>query len=631
LNKLQVVLAGNPNCGKSSLFNALTGLKQKTSNVPGTTVEIRKGVFPLEDGREVHITDLPGSYSFHPGSDDEKVAADYLSNSSTDDLVIFIADASQLKRNLLFFSQIADAGRFMILAVNMIDVAETRGIETDITRLENELGIPVVAINARIGTGVEAIRKKIGENLFKVHYKFLQHSPGNKEDETVDRFTAIQVLMDKVQRRKPPLRILTVKIDGIVLHRYWGILIFLLVMFLVFQSVFFLAKWPMDLIEMLFSGLSQWAGSALPPNFLTGLIIGGLIPGLSGVLVFLPQIAILFFFITLLEDSGYMARITYLMDWPMRKFGLSGKSVLPLMSGAACAIPAILSARSIENKKEKLLTILVTPLMSCSARLPVYTILAALVVPDNASWGFFNLKGLLLMGMYLLGFVTSLLAALVISFFIKQRSKSTFVIELPVYRTPHLANLWHVCFNKSKSFVTGAGKIILIVSVVLWFLASHGYGNKWDKLNNTVVTDTAQHNAEILKASFAGEIGKFIEPAIEPLGFNWKIGIALVTSFAAREVFVGTMATIYGLENKDDYRSIKDKMASDTNPITGKPVYSVAVAFSLMIFYAFAMQCISTLAVVYKETGSIKLPLLQLTFMTALAWLSSWLVYVVLS
>jgi ferrous iron transport protein B len=404
-----------------------------------------------------------------------------------------------------------------------------------------------------------------------------------------------------------------------------------MVMLLIFQSVFFLAEFPMTWIENAFSWMSESLSTRVPDSFLKDLLLNGIMPGLAGVLVFLPQIIILFFFLTILEDSGYMARITYMMDYPLRKFGLSGRSVLPLISGAACAIPAILSARSIDNRKDRLITILVTPFISCSARLPVYTLLAGLLAPEDAGYLIFNIRGLLMLGMYLLGFATSLMAALVISKFIKQIGQGLFLLELPVYHKPNLKNVWSVCYSKSRSFVMEAGKIILLVSVALWFLATHGNGSQWQKAKSAYEQSTelnkAEKSSEMLKASFAGNLGKFIEPAIAPLGYDWKIGIALITSFAAREVFVGTISTIYGLSDESDYRSIREKMATDRNPTTGLPVYSMAVALSLMIFYAFAMQCVSTMAVVYKETKSLKWTLLQLAGMTALAYISAFGVY----
>ncbi len=636
----EIVLAGNPNCGKSSLFNLLTGLKQKTSNVPGTTVEVKKAQYKTSDGRSIDIIDLPGAYSINPFSEDEKEAIDYLSlklQLNSNALVVYVADASNLKRNLLFFSQIASFGCPMLLVLTMNDVAEKKGISIDIDRLQLELGVPIIALNPKIGDKAKLtlLKKNIEGEGFSCHYPFPIEFEDNKNENAIRRFEAIEDLIKKVQTKITTSARLTEKLDSILLHPLWGMVFFIFTLLVIFQSVFYLAEYPMTLIEEMFSWFTIKAETMLPQGFFADIVSDGILPGLAGVMVFLPQIIILFFLLTCLEDSGYMARITFLMDWPMRKFGLSGKSVLPLISGAACAIPAILSARSIENRKERLITILVTPFISCSARLPVYVLLAGLIVPDNAGWFFFNVRGLLLLAMYLLGFVTSLLVAALISYFLKKQEKGIFLMELPVYHTPNLKNVWQVCYSKSKSFVNEAGKIILIVSISLWFLASHGYGRKWEaaqvKYAQSDSTNRADANAEILKTSYAGELGHFIEPVIRPLGYDWKIGIALITSFAAREVFVGTLSTIYGLQDESDFRGIRAKMASEKDPKTGKPIYSVAVALSLMLFYAFAMQCISTVAVVYKETKSIKWPIIQFVFMTVLAYLVAMLAFVVLS
>lgn len=632
LKERALILAGNPNCGKSSLFNLLTGMKQKTSNVPGTTVEVHMGVLK-HDNVVYEISDLPGTYSLNPVAPDEEEAVKYLKDKisrSKESKIVYVADASNLRRNLLLFSQIASTGAPIILVLTMNDVAAKKGIETNIERLQNELGIPVIQVNPVKGDGLDTLLQSIKNDEFSCHYSWSENN-SNQAEETISRYQSIDKLIQKVQHVAAISKLRTAAIDRFVLHKVWSIPIFLLVMLLIFQSVFFLAEFPMTWIENGFLWVSESLQNVVPSGFAKDLLLDGIIPGLSGVVVFLPQIIILFFFLTILEDSGYMARITYMMDYPLRKFGLSGRSVLPLISGAACAIPAILSARSIDNRKDRLITILVTPFISCSARLPVYTLLAGLLAPEDAGWFIFNMRGLMLMGMYLLGFATSLMAALVISRFIKQMEKGLFLLELPVYHRPNLKNVWSVCYLKSRSFVTEAGKIIMLVSVILWFLATHGYGEKWQNAKlayeQTVESQKAESSSALLKASFAGNLGKFIEPAIAPLGYDWKIGIALITSFAAREVFVGTISTIYGLGDDSDYRGIREKMATDKHPESGLPVYSMAVALSLMIFYAFAMQCVSTMAVVYKETGSLKWTLIQLTGMTALAYLSAFGVY----
>lgn len=634
----EIILAGNPNCGKSSLFNLLTGLNQKTSNLPGTTVEVRKAKYKKSNGESIDIIDLPGAYSINPFSEDEKEAIDFLTlklQQNSKSLVVYVADASNLKRNLLFFSQIASFGCPMLLVLTMNDVADKKGITIDTERLGLELGVPILTMNPKVDKKdkVAKLKELMEGNGFSCHYPFPNEAIVDKNKNAIKRFEAIEALLNKVQTKIPTSARLTEKLDKVLLHPLWGMLFFVFILLVIFQAVFYLAEFPMTLIESLFYWLTVKANTLLPQGFFADIVSDGILPGLAGVMVFLPQIVILFFLLTCLEDSGYMARITYLMDWPMRKFGLSGKSVLPLISGTACAIPAILSARSIENRKERLITILVTPFISCSARLPVYVLLAGLIVPDKAGFYLFNIRGLLLLAMYLIGFITSLLVAALISYFLKKQEKGIFLMELPVYHTPNLKNVWNVCISKSKSFVNEAGKIILIVSIGLWFLASHGYGTKWEDAEiNYALSDSsnkADANAAKLQASYAGELGKFIEPAIKPLGYDWKIGIALITSFAAREVFVGTLSTIYGLQDESDYRGIRQKMASEKDPITGKPIYSMAVALSLMLFYAFAMQCISTVAVVYKETKSVKWPIIQMVFMTVLAYLAAMLAYAV--
>jgi ferrous iron transport protein B len=433
--------------------------------------------------------------------------------------------------------------------------------------------------------------------------------------------------------------LITEKIDNLLLHRFWGYVIMLLVLFLIFQSIFWLAQYPMNGIEALFSSLSGWLGNILPDNWFSDLLINGIIAGISGIAVFIPQIMILFGLITILEDTGYMARISFLTDRLMRQVGLNGKSVMPLISGVACAVPAIMSARSIENRKERLITILVTPLMSCSARLPVYTILIALVIPDKKVGGFFSLQGLVMMGLYLLGFVMAMTIAALMKFFVRIKEKSYFIMELPVYRAPRWKNVGVTMVEKAKIFVTDAGKIIMIISLILWFLATHGPGNHIQQAENqysSLIEQHPQQEAQLqvdlqtakLENSYAGYLGKVIEPVIHPLGFDWKIGIALITSFAAREVFVGTMATLYSVgENPDDNTAtLREKMAAARRE-DGSRVYDLPTGLSLMIFYAFAMQCMSTLAIVKRETKSWLLPLFQLFYMTGLAYLCSFVVY----
>ena len=612
----KIVLVGNPNCGKSSLFNNLTKLKQKITNVPGTTIENKVGT--VSKGKQkIELIDTPGTYSFNPKSLDEKEAIRIFFEDPPPNTILYIADASNLKRNLFYFSQLAQHGIPMILALNMIDIADFKGFEIDVERLEKELGIRVFKINARTGEGVNTLKKALFEDQFVPHYPF-----GSENDHTHEsHYDSIGKLLNKTTKIKTKRELITSKIDAFATHPILGYLIFLLVLLFIFQSVFTLASYPMDWIENGFGMLSEYLANVLPDGWVKKLIIHGLVAGIAGVVVFVPQIAILFFFMSLLEDTGYMARVSFIMDKMLRGLGLSGKSVVPLLSGAACAIPAIMSTRNIENWKDRLITIMVTPLMSCSARLPVYTLLISMAIPNTPVIGFISLQALVMLSMYVLGTVAALVAAVIFKWFIKYNIPSYFIMELPVYHSPRWGNIWVNCWQKSRSFVTEAGKIILIISVVLWFLAS--YGPKTDQ-------SLSIQESPSLMQSYAGHFGKAIEPSIAPIGFDWKIGIAIITSFAAREVFVGTMSTIYSVGDEEDFDQLREKMKKDRNQ-NGEPVYSLAVILSLMVFYAFAMQCMSTLAVVYKETRSWKWPTIQFVYMTVLAYFGSWVIFSVFS
>ncbi len=608
----KIVLVGNPNCGKSSLFNNLTKLKQKITNVPGTTIENKVGTV-TQGKRKIELIDTPGTYSFNPKSLDEKEAIRVFFEDPPPDTILYIADASNLKRNLFYFSQLAQHRTPMILALNMIDIADFKGFEIDVERLEKELGIRVFKINARTGEGVNSLKKALFQDQFVPHYTF-----GSENDHTHEsHYDSIAKLLNKTTKIKTKRELITGKIDAFATHHVLGYLIFLLVLLFIFQSVFTLASYPMDWIENGFGMLGEYLTEVLPDGWLKKLIIHGLVAGIAGVVVFVPQIAILFFFMSLLEDTGYMARVSFIMDKMLRGLGLSGKSVVPLLSGAACAIPAIMSTRNIENWKDRLITIMVTPLMSCSARLPVYTLLISMAIPNTPVFGLISLQALVMLSMYVLGTVAALVAAIVFKWFIKYNIPSYFIMELPVYHSPRWGNVWVNCWQKSRSFVSEAGKVILIISVVLWFLAS--YGPKADQSLSIQESPT-------LEQSYAGHFGKAIEPSIAPIGFDWKIGIALITSFAAREVFVGTMSTIYSVGDEDNFDQLREKMNKDRHK-NGEPVYSLAVILSLMVFYAFAMQCMSTLAVVYKETRSWKWPMIQFGYMTVLAYFGSWVVF----
>ncbi|MBL0307365.1 MAG: ferrous iron transport protein B [Chitinophagaceae bacterium] len=697
--RLHIALVGNPNSGKTSLFNCLTGLNQQVGNFPGVTVDKKTGTTSLGTIL-AEVIDLPGSYSLYPKRLDEWVSYKVLINQDKDinaDVVVAVADASNLKRNLLFCTQIIDLKVPVVIALTMMDLAKRKGIKIDIAALERELGVPVVAVNPRKNKGIVELKKAIGltaQQVYKVpardfidnkslaetsienikqhfpelsdykaiHYLInhesfdfnasLQETIENIEiknkfnptktqaEEILQRYSRIRQVMQQAVSEPDPLQktLFTEKLDNVLLHRRWGYLILLAVLFLLFQSVFWLAQHPMDWIELGFAKLSESLSSSLPDSRWTDLLINGVIAGLSGILMFVPQIMILFGLITLLEDSGYMARISFLSDRLMRSVGLNGKSVMPMISGFACAVPAIMSARNIENRKERLLTILITPLMSCSARLPVYTILIGLVIPQTNLLGFLSVQGLVMMGLYLLGLVMALIVSYVAKWFINIREKSFFILELPTYRSPRWNNVLPTMINKARIFVMDAGKIIMIISLVLWGLSSFGPGNtmqnltqQYDQMKTQPGAAIAQLDKEYhtakLENSYAGIIGKSLEPAIAPLGYDWKIGIALVTSFAAREVFVGTMATLYSVGETDEGSLLlKEKMKAAVKP-DGTPVFTLATGLSLMIFYVFAMQCMSTLAVVKRETRSWKWPVIQLIYMTALAYLMSWVVY----
>ncbi|HEY0298058.1 MAG TPA: ferrous iron transport protein B [Arachidicoccus sp.] len=705
-NTIQIALAGNPNSGKTSLFNALTGLNQKVGNFPGVTVDKKTGSFSLSNQMQAKIIDLPGTYSLYPRRADEWVAYNVLMNVERKekiDVVMLVLDASNLKRNLLFCTQLIDLKYPVIVALTMNDLAQKKGIKIDIDELSRELNVPVVPVNPRNNKGINELKKVIAQmalqpsvaatsdfidtknlaensivNLqgklsnvndylaihYLANYKNLPFPQETKNtiqaieeeekfsatkvqaEEILQRYTRIRQIMQQFVVEPDPLqkKIFTYKLDYILLHRVWGYIILVVVLFFLFQSIFWLAQYPMDAIDWSFTQLTNGLSSLLPQTWWSDLICNGLLAGLGGIIVFVPQIMILFGLITLLEDTGYMARISFLMDKLMRKVGLNGKSVMPMISGFACAIPGIMSARNIENKKERLLTILITPLMSCSARLPVYTILIGLAVPNKFYLGIFSARGLVMMAMYLLGIVVALIVSVVLKWIVKIQEKSFFILELPIYRAPRWKNVGVTMIEKAKVFVLEAGKVILVISLLIWFLSSYGpaktmkdIDHKYEVLKTqTPASNTeaiAQLNRDLgterLENSYAGHLGKFIEPAIKPLGYDWKIGIALITSFAAREVFVGTMATLYSVD-ADNTSTLQQKMKNAQKP-DGSPVYTLPTSISLIIFYVLAMQCMSTLAVVKRETKSWKWPVIQFIYMTGLAYVFSFLIFHILS
>ena len=648
---LKVALAGNPNSGKSTLFNIFTGLNQKIGNFPGVTVDKKSGFAKIENVA-VEFIDFPGSYSLNALSEDEKVLPVVLHDKNSPvhpDVVLYVADATNLRRSLFLCTQIMDTGIPVMLVLNMIDLLKKSDEEIDVNGLAEELGIKVFAVSARDEKGIEELKHALNEPLELPKRKILSEEINETDkdkkqrNETIQRYKAIgEVLKKTVSKKESGLgSSVTQKIDDILTHRIYGFLIFFLVLFLVFQSIFSWSAYPMELIEQLFSAGEEFLLNQLPAGMLTELLVNGILAGISGVVVFIPQIALLFAFIGILEDTGYMARVSFITDRMLRKFGLNGRSVIPLISGVACAVPAIMATRTIPNWKERIITIMVTPLMSCSARLPVYTLLISLVAPSEKVLGFLNLQGLILMALYMIGFIAAILTALLMKFIIKARERSFFIMELPVYRAPRWSSVGLGIIEKVKVFVLEAGKVIVAISIVLWVLSSHAPGDRFQKIEEEFRAPefSQQHTpeeldkliaTEKLEQSYAGIMGHAMEPVIRPLGFDWKIGIALVTSFAAREVFVGTMATIYSVGDENNTMSIREKMQSELNPETGEKRYSTAVAFSLMIFYAFAMQCMSTIAIVYSETKRWKWPALQFIYMSALAYLSALVVYQVM-
>ncbi|WP_231425690.1 MULTISPECIES: ferrous iron transport protein B [Pedobacter] len=696
---IKVALVGNPNTGKSTLFNRLTGLNQKIGNFPGITVDKKTGYMKMLDGKQAEIIDLPGTYSLYPKSSDESIVFQVLAdqkNSSHPDVIVLIADASNLKRNMLLYSQVADLGIPMILALNMIDLAEQQGIDVNLNKLSEKLGIQVVSISARNNIGIDRLKQAIA-NTTKIATQFQdvdvnslapaainaiksklnsdndyyalqvlhQHeyltffSPKEQEEieqieqshnfqsskvqaaETVARYQHLgKILADVVtDSGKAQKFSFSDKLDAILTHKVWGFAIFILILFVIFNAIFAWSSYPMDWIESGFGFITEFGHEHLPAGMLTDLVLDGVIAGLGGIFVFIPQIAILFAFISILEDTGYMARVTFMMDKIMSKVGLNGKSVVPMIGGLACAVPSIMAARNIENWKDRMITIMVTPLVSCSARLPVYILIISLIVPSQTVFGIFNMQGLALMIMYLVGIIAAVLVAWVMKIIIKTKERSYFIMELPIYRMPRWKNVFYTMYEKSKTFIIEAGKVIIAISIILWVMATFGPGDRFEKIDKkyaSALADTTKNTThtetliatEKLENSYVGILGHWIEPAIRPLGYDWKIGIGLITSFAAREAFVGTMATIYSVDGGDeDTSTIRERMAASKNSRTNLPVYTFATGISLMLFYAFAMQCMSTVAIVYRETKGWKWPIIQLAYMTAMAYFAALIAY----
>lgn len=694
---IKVALIGNPNVGKTSVFNSLTGLNQRVANYPGITVERKTGKASFQKNLDIDIIDLPGVYSINASSKDEEIALEILFNSkhtSFPDVVVVVAEVENLKRNLLLFTQIKDLGLPCILAINMSDRMTAKGISIDINLLEQQLKTKIALISVRKNQGIEHLKECIiaykslntdglidlklvntnyfgfleqlypGRNLYKVWLgqsqnivfegiaKIVGSNPlmdkseseikRLQQRETIKRYQFINdVLKASYQIDKNKASGFVARVDRILTHKIFGYLIFFAIMLLVFQAIFDWSSIPMDFIDGSFASLSEWTASVLPPGKLTELLAEGIIPGIGGIVIFVPQIAILFLFVALLEESGYMSRVVFLMDKVMRPFGLSGKSVVPLISGVACAIPAIMSARNIENSKERLLTMLVTPFATCSARIPVYVIIISLVIPDEKIIGFIGLQGLVMTLLYMLGFFAALVGAFILNKVIKTTEKAYFIVEMPGYKLPLFKNVFYTVVEKTKAFVFGAGKVILALSVILWFLGSHGpdatYGQAEEivqKLHADKNLSEEEMQDEVsgyqLQNSYIGMIGKTIEPVFKPLGYDWKISIAVLTSFAAREVFVGNLATLYNIGSSgEDEVKIVERMQAEIRP-EGTPVFNLATGVSLLMFYAFAMQCLSTVAITKRETNSWKWTMFQMIFMTGLAYIVALVAYQIL-
>ena len=695
IQNINVALIGNPNTGKTSVFNQLTGLNQQVGNYPGITVEKKIGFCKLPNNFKANILDLPGTYSLNASSIDENLVIELLLNRNDKlypDVVLLITDVENLKRNLLLFTQIKDLEIPTILVINMSDRMNYKGISLDIPYLEEHLKTKIALISSRKSLGINELKNLIvnfksisiepclnasnidveyfnklratfpNQLLYKLWLVITQdvnflnldrneirssftksHSDLKRlqQKETIKRYQFINDVLKEGQKIDSSIaKDFRSKLDRILTHKVWGYVIFFVILFVIFQSIFEWSKIPMDFIDSSFATLSSYANEMLPAGVLTNLISQGIIPGIGGILIFIPQIAFLFLFISILEESGYMSRVVFLMDKIMRKFGLSGKSVVPLISGTACAIPAIMATRNIENWKERLITILVTPFTTCSARLPVYAIIISLVIPDERFLGVLNMQGLTLMFLYLLGFGSAIISAYLLNKILKIKGKTYFVVEMPNYKLPLFKNVAINVIEKTKSFVFGAGKIILAISIILWFLASNGPSEAFDNAEKIVSEKHQQANKKLqpthlqseidsykLEQSYIGILGKTIEPVIIPLGYDWKIGIAVISSFAAREVFVGTLATIYSVGGSDNEDTIKNKMKAEVNPLTGEKIFNFASGISLLLFYAFAMQCASTLAVTKKETNTWKWPIAQLIFMSGLAYFVAFITY----
>lgn len=634
----------------------LTGLRQQVGNFPGVTVEKKSGSFTVAE-KEYTLTDFPGTYSIYPRTKDEEVVYRVLTDSTSKEfpeLALVVLNASQLKRNLLLCSQLYDLKIPLVIVVNMSDIAQRKGITVDLQKLEELFpGSSVVSTNARIGLGKDRLLEAISSFDFKNQeannrliisdFKAAPIDNLSKQvSETKERTSWIDSVLPAIQKNEENKSSSQSKLDQILVHWFWGYLIFIAVLLVVFQFIYAFASYPMDAIDLLFITLSNYLQETLPAGIFSNLLSQGIVPGIGGVVIFIPQIALLFFFISVLEETGYLSRVVFIMDRIMRPLGLNGKSVVPLMSSVACAIPGVMSARTISDWRERLITILVAPLMSCSARIPVYTLLIALVIPDEPVLGFLNLRGIVLFSLYALGLISALVIAFILKKVIRTKEKGFLVLEMPDYKSPRWQNVWITVFEKVRIFVWDAGKVILAISVILWALASFGPGDSIDKAEKDSIKQIAKKSwseeeknqfiaSAKLEKSYMGIMGKTLEPLIKPIGYDWKIGVSLLTSFAAREVFVGSLATIYAVHDTSDDNTLLINRLRMEKKVDGTPIYTLATGCSLLVFYVFAMQCMSTLAVVKRETNSWKWPLFQLAFMGVLAYSMSLLTFMLLS
>jgi len=659
-SQIVIALAGNPNAGKTTLFNALTGLKQKVANYPGVTVERREGVWKLGENA-VRLIDLPGLYSLDVTSIDEEIAHDVLTGKVAGlpkpDAVIAVVDATNLERNLYLVTQLLEYNIPVVIALTMIDLAEKQSLEIDTDKLSSLLQIPVVAVKAAQKQGIEELAEKtlraaevhqiprlpwLTEAEFletvteeDIHLSLSDDAGANRK--IFARYNFISdVYQEAVKAVETTERSVSEKIDSVLTHKFFGLVILVAILLLVFQTIFSWAELPMNLLESGFGALGEFAKAQMPEGVLTDLVTDGIIAGVGGVLVFLPQILLLFLFISILEDTGYMSRAAFLLDKIMSKFGLHGKAFLPLMSSFACAIPGIMAARTIENPKDRLATILIAPFMSCSARLPVYTLMIATFFAGQTVFGVLSLGAVLMLAMYALGIIVAIVVAFILKRTLLKSPPPPFVMELPPYRLPNLRNVFQNMFQRAGLFVKRAGTVILAISILLWALTyfprAEVPGSKSQVPGQTEVSvndeQPATNEAAQIQNSYAGKLGHLIEPVIKPLGFDWKIGVALIASFAAREVLVSTLSIIYNVGKDADAESDTLKEAiRDAKNDDGSPVWTPLTALTLMVFFVLAMQCMSTVAIVRRETNSWAWTLFMVGYMTGLAYLASFITY----